>query len=1146
MGASSSTRRRPARYYIVAALTLAAVLPGRATADAPPNARFARITPSDGLSQVTIQAIMQDSTGFVWVGTQDGLNRYDGRKMLVLRTDPADTTSLSDSNVIGLHEAHDGSIWVITALEGGLNRYDPRSGHFTRFVHRSDDAGSIPPARFVPTAVCELGDGTMWFGTRAHGIVVISPAGDVHRLVHDPADPASLASDQILTFTRDRAGTVWVGTLDAGLDRWAPAGPRAQNRFDHFPIEPAATADGPPAVTQVFEDHTGTLWVGTAQSGLLILDRASDRLYPFPAPGSSTAPAEPPVVRLGTNLMVEDDAGALWVATQRGLARIDPARDGLRLYDPASAPPGTVPQRDITALAVDREGTLWVGSRSGVYRRLTGADTFCRFVHDPRDPSSLVENRALTLFVDRGGVVWIGSESAGLSLYSRFRNQFGHYLPRPDDPDSLSDRTVYALLVDSAGTLWVGTAAGGLNRFDAAGERVIERYGNLPGSPRDIGGNWVRTVLEDSRGRFWVGALGGGLSLVDRRRSRVIRRYTHRPDDPTSLSHNDVVDIFEDSHGRIWVSTSNGWNLFNPDAGTFTSYLHDPDDPASLVDSATRFTYEDRDGALWIGTVAGLSRFDPDTRTFTSLTRDISTPDSLSHNNVMAMLQTPDGAYWIATFGGGLDRWERSSGAFTHFTSRTGFPSDALYTVIADDQGFLWVSSNHGLIRLDPTSGETHLYDAEDGLQANEFDGRSAFKAADGTLYFGGINGFNRFKPTELEHSEWVPPVVLVDFRTDGASPNLPRTVPSLHGVRLSYTIRHFAFEFAALDFDRPRKVRFAYMLEGFDTGWIDAGGQPDARYTAVPAGRYTFLVKAANPDGVWNREGAALEMVVVPPPWRSPWAYAGYIIALLGGVAGYVRYKTNAHREEMDHRRKTEELERARSIQLSMLPEAPPRVPGLEIAVHMETATEVGGDYYDFFPQSDGSLYAVTGDATGHGLAAGMMVGMTKAALRALEVAPPSALLARLDGVFRTVDVQRLRMALNILWIKGSEVRLSSAGMPPVFVYRNASGGVSEVLVGGLPLGGTAEPEYRQQTLQLQAGDALVLISDGLPEWLDETGELLGYEAVRRAIGAHGHLPPDGLVRELLALGVTHGGGEPHRDDVTIVVMKWTTSATM
>ncbi len=1137
MATTNGVRRRSLGCVMGA---LAAAVSLLTTGPAAASVRFARLTPADGLSQVTAQTIMQDRTGFVWIGTQDGLNRYDGRDVLVLRTDPQDTTSLSDSNVIGLHEASDGTIWVLTALSGGLNRYDPRTGRFTRFVHHPDDPSSIPPARFMPAAVCELDDGTMLFGTDSSGIIIIAPDGSVRRITHDPTEPASLASDHILTLTRDRAGTLWVGTRDAGLDRLRPHSRAGRERFDHFTVTAPDGASA--AVTQVFEDHTGTLWVGTAPVGLFILDRASDRLYPFPGPRTAGNASRPLPVFYGfaQDLMVEDDAGAIWLTTGEGLARVDPAHKGLELVPLGPGDQGAPPPQP-TTLAVDHEGTLWVGTRSGLYRREAGAAGFERFVHDSRDPTSLAESRVVSLFVDRGGVVWIGSEAAGLSLYSRFRNQFNHYLPRPDDPTSLSDRTVYALFKDSRGTLWVGTAAGGLHRFDAAEEHVVERYANLPGSPRNLGGSWVRTVLEDSRGRFWVGALGGGISLLDRDRGRVVRRYTHDPNDSTSLSNDNVMDLFQDSAGRIWVATAHGWNRFDPDSGTFTQYLHDPADPSSLVDPATRFTYEDRDGALWVGTVAGLSRFDPGTGAFTSLTRDISSPDSLSHNNVMGMLQTPDGAYWIATFGGGLDRWDRSTGSFTHFTSRTGFPSDALYCVIADDEGSLWVSSNHGLIRLDPTSGDTRLYDVDDGLQANEFDGRSCFKAADGTLYFGGINGFNRFKPSELERSDWVPPVVLVDFRTDGVSPELPRAVPSLHGVRLAHTIRHFAFDFAALDFDRPRKVRYSYMLEGFDTGWIDAGNDPEARYTAVPAGHYTFRVRAANPDGVWNRDGAALEMVVVPPPWLSPWAYAGYILALMGGVAGYVRYKTNAHREEMDHRRKTEELERARTIQLSMLPDAPPRMPGLEIAVHMETATEVGGDYYDFFPQPDGTLYAVTGDATGHGLAAGMMVGMTKAALRALEVAPPSALLARLDGVFRTVDVHRMRMALNILWVDGTEVLLSSAGMPPVFVYRTATGAVSEVLVGGLPLGGTAEPEYRQQGLRMQPGDALVLISDGLPEWVDADGEPLGYDAVRRAVSSHGHLPPEVLVRELLALGVTHGAGQPHRDDVTIVVMRWT-----
>jgi len=822
------------------------------------------------------------------------------------------------------------------------------------------------------------------------------------------------------------------------------------------------------------------------------------------------------------------------VASNRGVWRVEADRRSVAHYRSDPDDPTALSGGQVMAILEDETGTVWVGTRGGLSRYREECDAFVVFHADPTDPDSLSSSFISRMLEGRSGILWVGTEDGGLNSFSRLRHRFAHLAADPTDPEGLHDPIVYALLVDGAGTLWVGTKSAGLHRFDPSRRRVVERYGAFPGQARDIGGDWVRAVLEDSEGRFWATSVGGGVCLVDRDRGRVVRCYRNDPDDPESLSSNQVQSIFEDSRGELWLGTPAGWNRFDPATGQFERFLNQPDDPTSLVSNTARFTFEDPAGNLWVGTVGGISLFDRESRTFTSYSHDPDDPSSLAHDNVMAMHEGDDGSLWIATFGGGLDLFDPADESFTHYTTREGLPSDSLYSVVADGEGFLWTSSNNGLCRFDPDEGTFESFDIDDGLQSTEYSGRSFFRTSDGELLFGGINGVTIFRPETIQPSQYLPAVVLTGFKKLGKSQSFPVALGRLDRIELSYRDRYFSFEFAALDFDKPEGTRYRCMLEGWDSGWVDNGTRRDARYSNVSGGRYVFRVQGSNGDGVWSPDEASIEVVVVPPRWQTPWAYALYVLAGFAAVFAFVRSRIAAQ----ENRRRTEELETARSIQLSMLPVEPPQVPHLEISVYMQTATEVGGDYYDFFPQPDGTLCVVTGDATGHGMAAGMMVAMTKTALKAIDVAPPDQSLMQLNRVIRAVNLTRLQMALNVLMIRGDEVILSSAGMPPIYLVRRDTGVVEEYLVSGIPLGGLDDERYGLRATELGRGDSLVLISDGLAERRNSRGDPIGYEAVRRCISGVGPKPPATLIGALIALGERHANGAEPDDDTTIVVI--------
>lgn len=1100
-----------------------------------PEIRFDRLGLEEGLSQVSVVGMVQDVRGFLWIATQDGLNRFDGHRVEVFDFDPDDPSTPADSLLFGLFEDADGLLWITGQTPGALTRYDPWTERFTRVMHRPDDPTTLPLGTINGSAMADDGAGGLWIGTAGAGLVHLDKA--TLEATHFPASdtPGGLAHGSVNALHIDRQGTLWIGT-SGGLQRLPDAAAPHGARAGEVHFESIASPTGAPpahqAIVTLYGDADGMVWIGTAH-GLDRWDpqrRVMDHFHPDPdqpdaLPGTA-------VFGLADSRPMADD-GHLWALTNRGLARFDAATETFTHFPGYPGRPTALVSIP-PVLWVDREGVLWVGTQgSGLLRYDREHAQFHAYLRDPYDPSSLASDTILSLYESRDGILWIGTSSRGVDRYSRTKHKFGLVRQHASNPDGLADNMVFAFHQDSDGDLWVGTQGGGLHRFGADGETVVERYARQTGVPqRNLPVDWVRTIHEDDGGRLWVGTVGGGLAVIDRQRGAVVDRFTVDPARPDSLPANLVFDLFGDSCGELWVGTSNGWARFDRDTRGFETFRNVPGDPTSLPANTVRLTFEDREGRLWVGHSLGLSLFDRRTKTFQSWTHDPNDRTSLSGNNVMDIHQDTEGLLWIAIYAGGLNLFDPDRGTFRRFDRRDGLSSDMIYGILSDHEDMLWLSSNNGLMRFDPGGGPVEHFTVDDGVQSSEFNGRSFLRTAEGELLFGGVHGFNRFDPRDIQRSTHVPPVVLTDFYRLDQRQRFDRALDTLDRIEVSWRDDFLAFEFAALDYALPNKTRYRYQLQGFDHGWVDAGHRRRATYTNLDGGTYTFRVQGASGDGVWNIEGASVDLVVVPPPWKTWWAYLLYTALAVAGVLGILRYQ----QREADSRRRQVELERARRLQLSMLPPAPPQTSVLEIAVHMQTATEVGGDYYDFFPQPDGSLYVVTGDATGHGLSAGMMVAMTKSSLKALDVSPPEQLLGHLNGVIRAVNPERLNMALAVAHLDADTLAYSSAGMPPALLYRATSGDVEELLVPGIPLGGLEVSQYSRRREPWGVGDVLVLASDGLVEHLAERDDD-GYGRLRRTVAEHARGTAQALLEALVALGPVPGRAP--EDDVTVLVVK-------
>ncbi|MBN2430205.1 MAG: hypothetical protein JXQ27_01960 [Acidobacteria bacterium] len=820
--------------------------------------QFEHFSTDAGLSQVTGNCIVRDAAGFMWFGTQIGLNRYNGYDFAIFKHNPQRTEGLSDSWAQCLLVDSSGILWVGTQA-GGVNRFDPEFQRFSTYRH-------IP---------------------------------------HEVNSPSS---DRITALVEGAPGILWVGTADGGLNRFEIR-TKTWQRFR--PDTGTATSLRSDQINALLVDHAGRIYIGSA-AGLDVFDPESDEFRPVPL-----TLGRGPDRSWNVKALLEDHRHRLWIGTDHGLLLFRPETDECTCFvnDPRDS--HSLSQNDITALLQDHEGRIWIGTRSaGVNVAPLDGASFIRLQHDPSDRRSLSNNMILSLYMDSAATVWIGTGQGGICFYSRHRVKFDHYRKNYFDENSLADNQVRAFCMSRDGRLWIGTDSGGLDCFDRRRDR-FRHYRHDPDKPGSLSYNSVRCVYEDDSGRLWVGTDGGGLNRYVSESDTFVT-WRHESGNDMSLGDDRVYGIHQDRRGVLWIMTNGGGvNRMDMDHGTFVHYRHDPENPRSLSSDNTRLMYEDRSGNLWVGTWgAGLNLFDPVSGKCSRYQHDPNRPGSLSNNRITTIHQDSRGRLWVGTWGGGLNLWDRESDRFRSFDEEQGGPSSAISGILEDEEGFLWISTINGLARFDP-QGETYQrYDAADGLQSSGFNAGAYYRSPAGEMFFGGINGFNGFFPSRMALNTHVPAVVITGVRVFDRPVDTEQTIYLVRRLELDYSQNFIDFEFAALDFINPQKNQYMYMLEGIDADWVHSGNRRYASYTGLPAGNYVFRVKGSNNDGIWNEEGAILALRIQPAFWNTGWFQA--LMLLFLGLVTVGLFAFQVQRLKAKNRR-LEELANRRSGDLAL-----------------------------------------------------------------------------------------------------------------------------------------------------------------------------------------------------------------------------------
>ncbi len=907
--------------------------------------KFDRLSLEDGLSQSSIMSIHQDERGFMWFGTQDGLNRYDGYDFKVYKHDPRDPHSISNDMIQSISEDRNGNLWIGT--QAGLNRFNPVHERFTRVAISNDNRPGMEKGGVF--SVFEDSEGFIWARTR-FGIVRLDPdSGLLYHFNEQDINPTGLQKGYFVTsILEDQRGHIWIGALaeadsvQGGLFRFD----MKSGNFSLYQNDPENRYSlGSDRVSVIFQDNAGGLWIGTFGGGLNGLDVETGQFIRY-----QHNPEDPQSI--GSNAItniIQTNSGSMWIGTENGgLNHFCRKKGTFTSYEiPSTSKYGdwnnsigfNFRYPNSGTMIADDENLLWI--RNGYSELLvfdTMKKTMTRLHHNPIDPTTLHSTHISSLYRDRLSNIWVGSDMAGLAKYSRGKEKFVKISPNPSLENGLKSPVIWSIATDHQDNIWVGSG-GGVNRIDrTSGQFALpEKTALVPGGTSD---RLVRSMIADHSGNLWLGVRSVGLEHWNFKTGKM-QRYQANSDDSTALSSYAILALHEPNSAlgkELWIGTAgDGLNLLDRTTGKFKRFQYAHSDSTSLSNNGIRAILEDREGYVWVGTSIGLNRLDKKRQAFKRFFNDPKDLKSLSNNRIMSIHEDHFGNIWVGTYGGGLNYFDRESETFTHYREQDGLPNNVIYGILSDEKGHLWLSTNRGIAQfaIPPdlqnkgrkATEIRHPYaqtarpiirnfTMADGLQSFEFNQGAFHRARNGELFFGGINGLNRFHPDSLQTSTRVSPILLTSFKKADKSVNINRLLASNPVIELDYSDNIFSIGFVMLDYANPGRNQYAYRLRGFDDAWIDNGNRREAQLMNLSPGHYIFEVRGKNYEGVWTPQPASVEIIIHPPFWATWWFRTLMVLSLAGLVwlAYQLRIRQiQAQKTELEHlvTQRTDELRR-------------------------------------------------------------------------------------------------------------------------------------------------------------------------------------------------------------------------------------------
>ena len=1218
------------------------------------NFVFENFSIPQGLSNPTINCICEDKYGFLWLGTNDGLSRYDGYEFKVYKNNPSDSTSLPGNLIRTISEDNEGNLWI-----GGSNvlaKYDSKNDKFISAKFNREQNLNPP----IINKIFIDNKNKIWIGTNEFGVHLLNPEKMNTKRIKFILNNEELRNGNIFSIIETSSHEILALDNGSGVFYYNEGSDEFQ-LYNNLGFREYS-------LLVLHEDEFKRLWIGSEEA-LIIYNRDDKKLEKteiFSRPFGT-------FLSRGTINILKDKAGFLWLGTlDDGLYRYNPVDNKFFHFTGSSNSKTSIKSAAILSLFQDSFGNIWIGTRlDGLYK----VDPNKQPMNILQIPESFKTNSAIDRITavaksEKSNNVAIGTAGLGVFWGNIETDQYKNYKFNKNS-NSISSNNIFSLTIDAENNLWVGSDAG-LDKVNTSTGNVIKYLGyHIP----LYTGFFINDLKLDNAGRLFIAHRGGVdilypnqnivkkiLSVTNRELKPELQTdiinliNSSRPiasilkvgeqkllesefeiSDSTKVlivgvgeGQSDLEKMFdfgwlEDKDKNIFWSMSKFGDSFHFQGGmknritTQTLQLNKgkyklkfqsdvghsygnfnvtaPNDSAlwgiQLIhisdkqydDFSKRFDEERKinhamlleiansvcisksyENILWIGTsYQGLFKYNLSDGNFNQYSKNIdAVSDFITSNDVYFVLEDSKGIVWFST-PNGLGKLDPKTEKIKFFTEDDGLPTNLVGAIQEDNYGNLWISSAAGLttlVRNEEGEKETFInIDIKDGLQGYSFSFAS-WKANNGELFFGGDNGVNYFIPGRTNQTK--PKIVITDLKISDVSvyedittSPLIKDLNDTDELTLDYSQNDISFQFAPIHYSRPERNLIAYKLDGFNKDWVYSKLH-FASFTNLDPGEYTFRLKAANGDGIWSDKEKAIHIEVLPPYWRTTLAYIFYGFLFLGFVFGVDRFQRRrlltktrnaaaikeaqlrAQLAETENERKTKELEEARQLQLSMLPKVLPQLPNLDIAVYMKTATEVGGDYYDFNVGMDGTLTVVLGDATGHGMRAGTMVTSAKSLFNSYSANPDILFTFReMTRCIKQMQFQSLAMCMTMLKIQNHKLVMSSAGMPPVYIYRNKHKTIEEHLMEGMPLGTMDNFPYVLKEMELLTGDTILLMSDGFPELQNQESEIFGYKRARNSFEEVAEKEPEHIITYLKEGGSRWVNDRDPDDDVTFVVIK-------
>lgn len=833
--------------------------------------QFSQLDINQGLSNNQITCSYKDTKGFMWFGTMSGLNRFDGYRLKVFKHSNQSKSTLDDDYISNIQEGPDQKLWIQT--RSGFNIYDLQTERFSHDIKKTLAAFAIPDSLIL--SIKKDHNGNFWFVHNSYGIYRYNPkTHKTTHFAHLPNDSTSLYSNAITDMAEDSKGNFWIAHDNGILEKLdAKTNKITSRNYTLNKLYPQGKF-----ITMVSVDMQDDVWVYMSGDALgAFYFSSKTNLYKHIDKNSIGG-------KLNSNIIyniVQDDKGLVWISTDHGgINLLDKKTFEVSYLTNRTDDPKSIAQNSITTLYRDRTGIIWAGTyKKGISYYHESIIKFPLYQHHFADAKSIGYDDVNKFAEDKKGNLWIGTNGGGLFYFDRKENKYQAYKHSATDANSLSNDVIVSLWIDHEQKLWIGTYFGGLDCFDG---QTFTHYKHKDADPNSISDDRIWELMEDSQNRLWVGTLGGGLNLFNRSKNS----FSHfHPYWFNSIHSAYIFALTEDQEGNIWIGTSDGIDVLQKSDNRFIRYRHDEKNANSLVNNNIIAIFKDSRNLIWITTREGLSIFNPQTKTFRNFFKEDGLPD-----NATLELRESNHHIWLSTKNGLSD---------------------------------ITVSGNNNDYKL-----AFKNYDEKDGLQGREFNENAVLKTRKGELIFGGSNGFNLFLPEQIKSNTNSTVVLLTDFQIFNKSLQvgekvnghviLTKSITDTKAVTLNYYDNVFAIEFTALNFFDPNKVKLMYRLEGFDKSWLAADNKVrKAIYTNLDPGTYTFKVKAADAEGVWGDQQANLNITILPPLWKTTYAFFTYVFLVFGGLylmrrRGIQKIKTQfALEQERKEARTTLEHER-------------------------------------------------------------------------------------------------------------------------------------------------------------------------------------------------------------------------------------------